>query len=111
VDSKTIDYSGNGITAQVVVGAANVLMGMKRTRLRNEYKHTGDDAEEIVIARVFTYPDLIAAAHKIIIDEVEGVLTFDQFVALPEAFVIQWESAVYELNPHWLPQVDDEKKG
>jgi hypothetical protein len=22
---------------------------------------------------------------------------------LPEALVISWEKAVYELNPHWLP--------
>ena len=110
MESKIIEYAGNGITARVVVSAANVLQGMKRTRLRNAHGPLEKMPEEEVIARVFTYPDLIAAAREIEISGLDDVPTFDQFVALPEVLAIQWEEAVYALNPHWLPQADDEKK-
>jgi hypothetical protein len=110
VDTKVIEYAGNGLQARVAVSAANVLQGMKRTRLRNARGDLDGKAEEVVIASVFTYPDLVAAAREISISGIEGEPTFDQFCQLPEAFVIQWESAVYDLNPHWLPQDTAEKK-
>jgi hypothetical protein len=110
MDSKIVEYSGNGIEARIVVSAANVLQGMKRTRLRNARGDLEGKAEEVIIASVFTYPDLMAAAREISISGIEGDPTFDQFCQLPEAFVVQWESAVYDLNPHWLPQGNDEKK-
>jgi hypothetical protein len=110
MDSKVIEYAGNGITGRVVVTAANVLQGMKRTRLRNARGDMKDQPEEVIIASVFTYPDLVAAARELQISGIEGDPTFDQFCQLPEAFVMPWEEAVYQLNPHWLPQGDDEKK-
>jgi hypothetical protein len=110
MDSKVIEYAGNGVTGRVVVTAANVLQGMKRTRLRNAHGPLEGIAEEVVIASVFTYPDLVAAARELQISGIEGEPTFDQFCQLPEAFVMPWEEAVYALNPHWLPQADDEKK-
>jgi hypothetical protein len=110
MDSKIVEYSGNGIEARIVVSAANVLQGMKRTRLRNARGDLEGKAEEVIIASVFTYPDLMAAAREISISGIEGDPTFDQFCQLPEAFVVQWESAVYDLNPHWLPQDTDPKK-
>jgi hypothetical protein len=39
-----------------------------------------------------------------------GDPAFDDFAALPEALVKQWEDAAFTLNPHWLPQDTDEKK-
>jgi hypothetical protein len=110
MDQKIVAYDGNGITGRVVVSAANVLQGLKRTRLRNQHGPIDSTPEEVLIAQIFTYPDLVAAAKSIEIDGLDGEITFEQFAALPEALVLQWEQAVYELNPHWLPQETTEKK-
>lgn len=110
MESRTIEYEGNGIKARVVVTAANVLQGLKRTRLRNQHDPIDGTPEEVIIAQIFTYPDLVAAAKSIEIDGQPVDLDFEQFAALPEVLVLQWEAAVYELNPHWLPQDTDEKK-
>lgn len=54
-----------------------------------------------IMAQV-VYPDLVACTI-----EWEGLdvdaLSIDDFLALDERLVGKWETAVYDLNPHWLP--------
>lgn len=54
------------------------------------------------LAARILYPDLVAC-----VTEAEGLspdtLSVDGFLALPEQLTQAWETAVYELNPHWLP--------
>ncbi|NIO10535.1 MAG: hypothetical protein GTO40_22015, partial [Deltaproteobacteria bacterium] len=38
-------------------------------------------------------------------------LTFEEWLELPDALVISWENAVYELNPHWLPKEGKARSG
>lgn len=112
MESKVIEYSGNGIEARVVVTAANMLQGMKRTRLKpnhGDQELQGMDNDALIL-RVFQYPDMVAAAKEISINGDTTEPTFARFLELPEVFAHQWEDATYELNPHWLPRDDDEKK-
>jgi hypothetical protein len=86
----------------VTVQASTVLMGMTRTRLKMEARKAAETDVDRRWLREFVYPDLIAS-----VVEHQGFETwppdFETFAALPEAFGIRWETATYDLNPHWLP--------
>lgn len=94
---QTIEH--NGVT--VVVSAANVRQGMKRTRLRMEAAGAKEDDQDRMLLRLFTYPDLTASAVSVV--GMAWPLDFEAFLLLPDALVGKWEKACYELNPHWLP--------
>jgi hypothetical protein len=53
-----------------------------------------------ILAQV-VYPDLISATIEASGLNV-GTLSIDDFIALDERLVGAWETAVYDLNPHWL---------
>lgn len=106
--TKLIEFDNGDVQARIEVGEATVLMGARRSRLRFEADGENDPDRKLV--RLFVYPDLIAAAKAINVSGIDGVPTFDQFLQLPEALVAQWESATFDLNPHWLPSEPDEKK-
>jgi len=53
-----------------------------------------------ILAQV-VYPDLISATIEASGLNV-GTLGIDDFIALDERLVGAWETAVYDLNPHWL---------
>ncbi len=109
VKTKEIDFDNGEVVARVVVSEANVLQGMKRSRLKFEAGEIADP--DMRILRLLVYPELIAAARSVTINGIEAAPSFDDFVQLPEAFVKQWEDAAFECNPHWLPpDEDDEKK-
>ena len=96
----------------VTVSEATVLAGMRRGRLRLEARNIARGEGDVDRALLrYVYADLIAGATT-----GEGFETwppdFEEFIQLPEAFVAEWEAAVYELNPHWRaqPATADEKK-
>ena len=98
---REIVYQEDEWDVHLVVTEATVLHGIVRTRLRIEGRGVEDRDLDSRLLLMYTYPDLIAATVS-----AEGVswpLEFDDFLALPERLVIQWEQAVYELNAHWLP--------
>lgn len=37
--------------------------------------------------------------------ELKADLSLEEFLELPEALVLMWEGAAYELNPHWAPRL------
>jgi hypothetical protein len=108
VKTQTIEYNDGEIKARIIVSEATALQGMKRSRLA--FEAGAIDDPDVRILRGFYYPALIAAARQIEIEGVLGDPAFDDFAALPEALVKQWEDAAFALNPHWLPQDTDEKK-
>ena len=85
-------------------------MGMQRTILteqaRQNQKGQGEpdapqaDALAGAVIAVMIWPALVAATV-----EHEGFehwpVSSDELMDLPEAFVTEWEQAVYSLNPHW----------
>jgi hypothetical protein len=106
--TETIKYGDYKIT----VGEATTLQGMRRTswRLQNNEKYQDSPDDAIKILSFFTYPDLMAA----VVDS-EGFgdlwpISFDVFLTLPDRLVMQWEQAVYRLNPHWTPGNEEEEK-
>jgi hypothetical protein len=102
---------------RLVVRSASVSVGLLRTLLteqaRKEEAARGDmaDGDTVELSRrilhTMIYPSLIAA-----VVEHEGIdpwpPTFEQFAEFPEQLEAKWEKAVYELNPHWLPTVEEE---
>ena len=125
MNTKVIEYEDENMTAHIVVSEATVLIGMKRTRIRLEAEPEKEEDPDKRLLRLFTYPDLAAAATEIMLtpaaatdgekpDEVfispSPPLDFETFLALPEQLVSAWEQAVYALNPHWLPGNDSATK-
>lgn len=94
--------------AKVVVGTASALMGMHRSRIREEGRKEIESETDVdrKILRIYTYPDLVSATV-----EAEGIpwpLDFETFLGLPDQLVAAWEGAVYALNPHWLPKAAEQ---
>lgn len=96
---------------KLTISEANVLIGMKRARLKVEGDRARDTDPDRLILRLLVYPDLVAPVieHE---GFAEWPISFEDFLALPEQVVIPWEDAVYRLNPHWRPdnQTSEEKK-
>ena len=107
--TETIDYEKDDFKAHIVVSEATVLIGARRTVLRNTRARKDERTEEYIV-RALIYPDLASPVLECEINGKTGAPTFEEFLRLPEPFSIQWEDAVYRLNPHWLPPESDEKK-
>ena len=105
-ETRIVERGESPDRVRIVVARANVRRGMIRTRLKAEAQQSGETDPDLLILRLFTYPDLVASAIEI--DGLDWPMTFDTFLDLPETLVIDWESAAYDLNPHWLPTPPDE---
>lgn len=97
----TLTFAGADGPVELRITAATVRQGVKRSRLRLEARQAGDADPDVAILRTFTYPDLTAATASAV--GLPWPLAFDDFLQLPDAWVAEWEQAVYALNPHWLP--------
>lgn len=86
----------------VTLYPANGVMGMRRHRIRYEQSKIEDADQDSRLLRLTSYPDMVACADR--------VMAFDEFAALPDAFLAKWEAATYELNPHWSDVGPTEKK-
>src|SRR3990172_4408689 len=109
IDNRTITYEGYKVTVTV----ADAEMGMYRTLLIEQAQAEEDEAEKTAprsetnlkgfakrLLHTILYPSLIAA----VVDH-EGFeiwpVPFTVFAKLPEPLVIEWETAVFDLNKHW----------
>jgi hypothetical protein len=104
MQTRTIEHQDIKLT----VSEATTLIGMKRTRLKVEASKAGETDVDRHLLRLYPYADLVAATIQ-----AEGLpwpLDFESFLALPEQLVAKWEEAAYELNPHWLPQQDEQQE-
>ncbi len=104
--TKEITFENDEETWRVVVSEATALIGIKRTRMRVDGSREEDPDRRLL--RMFSWADTQAATV-----ETEGLpspLTFEYFCLLPDLFVSVWESAVYDLNPHWVPKPDEEEE-
>lgn len=109
IEPKRIEYERDDLKAVVTVYPATALIGLRRTRISTQQAAIDEPDADRRLLRCALYPDLIACA-RVEIDGTETALDFDSFAALPEPLVIEWERAVYEVNPHWLVKAADEKK-
>ena len=103
--TKTLTIEGPAGPVTVIVGQATVRIGMARTRIRTRALEQKGLTEDEQILAMFTYPDILAGTLSVV--GMDWPPTFEQFLELPEWLIVPWENAVYELNPHWLPQADE----
>ena len=111
MDTRELQFADKrGKSWTVKVSEATALIGMRRSVMRR----AGSDVESGDVAgavlRTITYPDLVSC-----VVEAGGFeswpIAYDEFAGLPDQFVVSWETAVYDLNPHWLPSEDDDGDG
>lgn len=131
--TRTVEYENGETTYRIVVTEATALVGMKRTILQGQAqgyldglrkegadgdgkgKGKGKAADDrpvrselevsaLGVLAIWTYPALMAAASEM--DGLDPAMGMEAFIALPDALVDDWVEATYELNPHWLPQLE-----
>lgn len=104
-------------TVRLVLGSADLNMGMRRSLLIEEQRILWEDAKrELVeqdaspielfaaeLLRTQLYPNLVAAVVEQTGFE-KWPVTYEEFMELPEPLGLAWERAVGDLNPHWAPQ-------
>ena len=115
--SRVVEDKDLGLS--VTIGQATVRMGNRRQALADEGKRlqeskeqrngdAGLPADDVDVAEyvqlLLIYPALIAS-----VTDHQGFETwpvsFDEFLDLPEPFVLEWDAATFELNPHWSPKM------
>lgn len=114
-ETRTVEWEGEGLKVRLVVSRATVLIGTRRMRLEAEAHQDalkavdeGNDDPDRALAAVRFYPSLIAAT--VAAEGLPWPPTLDEFLDLPEELWAAWSSAVYDLNPHWLPVPEEEQK-
>jgi len=107
MEQRTVEYKDY----KVVVAEATVRMGMKHTMLVSEgVRRDATEKDEVIdkLIAVYTYSACIAATveHD---GFKEWPVPLEDFLLFPEGFVVDWERAAYELNPHWMPTAPEEE--
>ena len=127
-DTIIVKYENDGEAVSLTIGRANVLMAARKSVLLFEADKmikAAKEAEtplppEISLLRSFTYPDdisaLLKSEGKLTVCGADGnpkiidfskPITFEDFCLLPSEILLEWEKAVYELNPHWYPTLPE----
>jgi len=102
---KTVEIEHNGKTMRVVVQQSTARMGMLRSvliekgALASAGSTTNPEDVAMSILRAIYYPAFIAGTVENNFDH--WPLSFEEFIDLPEPFEVEWERAIFELNPHW----------
>lgn len=114
MQDKTLEITVDNISAQIMVMRATVLIGFKQQRIKEEAKivlngKKNVDAGDIdrYLIHQFLYADVAACTTGTLI--IDGEQTawppdLDVFLSLPDDLVAQVQEAVYQINPHWLPE-------
>lgn len=104
--------------ASLVIGKADIRMGLRRSLMIEkqqsllEEKLVGlENALDMwaeASMRTVMYPSMVMSVVR-----QEGFdewpIAFEEFASgIPEEFAITWEETVFKLNPHWIPQLDEE---
>jgi len=99
---RTIEEDGISAT----IGKSDYEMGLFRTHLLREAEKDLRESvydDEHAWARWITYPNCIACTLSV--SGMPWPLSFKDFCKNPETFNVKWETAVYEVNPHWKPNL------
>lgn len=116
--NKVIEYKDDDLDVRLTINRATVRIGMMRTLLQEKARVAAhgrkpetvpdDDllGESELWVQIALYPSLIAATTEATGFE-DWPLSYDQFMELPETLAMEWESAVFELNPHWRPKLPE----
>ena len=108
METKRIEFTKGDSTWSLQLSEATALIGMKRSvaRASNRLSQSGELASSVL--RGITYPDLTSCVVEASGFD-EWPISYDDFAQLPEQLVMLWEAAAYDLNPHWLPEIEGEE--
>lgn len=97
---------------RVIVGKATVRMGARRTEIQLREMADTREGEDFWIRwlRRFTYPSMVAGTLCADGFGFSEVMSFEDYLDLDEGIAREWLDAIIELNPHWDPARDIEKK-
>lgn len=106
--AKRIEYDDGRVQASLLVAKATVRMGMERQLIKQRTRQESSGDQAVDLLRFFTWPDIASATveGEIVVNGETTpavLLSFEEWLELPEPLAVQWERAVYDLNPHWLP--------
>jgi hypothetical protein len=102
-----LDLDGKPVTITVIRSTTRT--GIKRSLLifdafqkKEEKEKAGDPVDEVMhILSYRTLPDLISGTESA--SGMKFPITIEDLMELPEQFVSEWVTAIYEVNPHWNP--------
>ena len=114
MDSEAIQGTfQDGTAVTIVISAADILIGMRRTRLLMEAQRATDIDIDVTLVR-FLYTDVAAAMTRFQPNGSEAgsvlPIPFETFIRLSDTTGAQLEQAVYRLNPHWRPVTRGEQE-
>jgi hypothetical protein len=109
-----VSYKSEQIEAEIDVRRADVISGVKRTRLQNAAKKIAEGQELEIdewIALTVVWPDVMSCTKGTIRQEFGVPMTWsavdwEAFKDLPDDFVLSLANAVYKHNPHWSTDGD-----
>ena len=122
MEQATVEYQDSEYNVTILVQQATVRMGWQRATLTAHFEgqlkqlpatEQGDLATRYIVFR--TIPELLAATVHIknskgAKKKLDKGLSLQEWLDLPEALVLNWERAVYKLNPHWVIKPPEEEK-
>ena len=95
----------DGTTVTIVLGAADMLTGMRRSRLIMEMQKSPEPDVDHSLLHLL-YCDVAAAMTLFQLgDAGEGLplpIPFEVFITLSDLTGAELERAIYRLNPHWV---------
>lgn len=113
---KKVTYEDKEVQVNITSHSATIIDGMRLDNLRMHGLKSEETDQLIRTAQTVLWPDCIAcsivnhyakaegkAEDGSIIWSKEQVMTFQEFLTLPQQLVEQWCETVFELNPHWSP--------
>ena len=118
--TRTVVYKDDDYDVELEVCQVSLVQGFRRIALHSRelarLKERGQEADLMVQwVAIRSLPDCLACTNIKNLSkdkkQLPTELSLDEFLALPEALVIVWEQAVYECNPHWLPQRKEPEQG
>jgi len=124
VRERTVVYRDDDYDVEFVVRQATTSDGIKRQALMAEqWKAMPREARARTLVETWMpircYPSLMVAT--ITVKNADGAKTklavplpYAEFLELPDALVTLWQGAVFEVNPHWVPELiapKEEKQG
>jgi len=116
---RKIVYKDDDYDVEIVVRQATLEAGFSRYALQSRERarlkaKDADDSFMVQWAAIRTLPDCVSGTVEITnkgTKELSTEMDLEGFMLLPEALVVLWEHAIYECNPHWLPQPKDDEQG
>lgn len=112
LQTSEIQYRDSFYDVTLVVKQGNLADGMRHAALQGESMRAGEAVKLDLpgslgdLIAIHIRPSCLASLHSVENRGERKVTkepTLDEFMEYPDALVDLWQTAVWELNPHWSP--------